>query len=433
MLAPRRGRGTALADARLGRRLPRPTGRGRRWWGTGTTANAPASSAASDQSAGSCSIENHQTRAGWTRRPSAPPDGPRRRQRRGDRRLVGRPPRPGRPEPPPRLRPPAGSTPARRTRPPMTATARHRLDARPGVDRPERTGRSTGGRAVRAVIWLPGLAVALGAAVATAHGLLRGRRSPPACPAGIAWLYPLITDGLALVAYAATARLHGSARPLRLVGRRPRRRAVRARPGRLPRRRRHPRRLPGAAVRGRRLARRRRRRRRAPALPPRRRHRRPAPPTRRCGRGRAPQRDDRPAACPPRTRPGPDAVQPGVQPALYSTAAVQPDAVQPGRRRPTAPRPARRPRSDTADAGAGEQPASRMNSRRRAGEPAPRDRARAAAVRHAARHGALPDRLRARGARRVSRGTAAAALKALREHPTPLHLVPDTPDPETQP
>jgi hypothetical protein len=33
----------------------------------------------------------------------------------------------------------------------------------------------------------------------------------------------------------------------------------------------------------------------------------------------------------------------------------------------------------------------------------------------------------------VSRGTAAAALKALRRQPTALHVVPDTPDPETQP
>jgi hypothetical protein len=33
----------------------------------------------------------------------------------------------------------------------------------------------------------------------------------------------------------------------------------------------------------------------------------------------------------------------------------------------------------------------------------------------------------------VSRGTAAAALKALRAHPAPLHLVHDTPDQRTQP
>src|SRR4051794_29358650 len=67
---------------------------------------------------------------------------------------------------------------------------------------------SGAGRAVRAVIWLPGLAVALGAAVATAHGLFEVAVAARV-PAGIAWLYPLITDGLALVAYAATARLSG--------------------------------------------------------------------------------------------------------------------------------------------------------------------------------------------------------------------------------
>jgi hypothetical protein len=32
----------------------------------------------------------------------------------------------------------------------------------------------------------------------------------------------------------------------------------------------------------------------------------------------------------------------------------------------------------------------------------------------------------------VSRVTAAAALKGLRQHPTPPHLVPDTPNLETQ-
>jgi hypothetical protein len=54
------------------------------------------------------------------------------------------------------------------------------------------------------------LAVALGAAVATAHGLYEVALAA-AVPAGIAWLYPLITDGLALVAYSATDRLTGSA------------------------------------------------------------------------------------------------------------------------------------------------------------------------------------------------------------------------------
>ena len=71
-----------------------------------------------------------------------------------------------------------------------------------GPDRAARWG--------RAAVWLPGLAVAIGAAVATAHGLYEVAAAA-GVPAGIAWIYPLITDGLALVAYAATARLHGSA------------------------------------------------------------------------------------------------------------------------------------------------------------------------------------------------------------------------------
>lgn len=66
-------------------------------------------------------------------------------------------------------------------------------------------------RALRAAIWLPGLAVAVGAAAATAHGLYEVAEAA-GVPAVLAWLYPLITDGLALVAYAATARLDGSAR-----------------------------------------------------------------------------------------------------------------------------------------------------------------------------------------------------------------------------
>ena len=128
---------------------------------------------------------------------------------------------------------------------------------------------ATGGRRVgrAAVVWLPGLAVALGAAVATAHGLYEVALAARV-PAGIAWLYPLITDGLALVAYAATARLHGPAAryawsvvvlaaglsglaQAALLGADT---TVDA--------------PDGAAVRGRRLARDRRRHRRAPALPP---------------------------------------------------------------------------------------------------------------------------------------------------------------------
>ncbi|MCF7547425.1 hypothetical protein [Pseudonocardia sp. WMMC193] len=62
----------------------------------------------------------------------------------------------------------------------------------------------------RSAVWLPGLAVAVGAAIATAHGLYEVAVASRV-PEPLAWLYPLITDGLALVAYTATARLHGSA------------------------------------------------------------------------------------------------------------------------------------------------------------------------------------------------------------------------------
>jgi hypothetical protein len=59
----------------------------------------------------------------------------------------------------------------------------------------------------RRTTWAAGLVVAAGAGVATAHGLYEVATSARV-PAPVAWLYPLITDGLALVAYAATARLH---------------------------------------------------------------------------------------------------------------------------------------------------------------------------------------------------------------------------------
>jgi hypothetical protein len=63
----------------------------------------------------------------------------------------------------------------------------------------------------RGVVWGAGLIVALGAGVATAHGLYEVAIAAQV-PAAIAWLYPLITDGLALVAYAATARLTDAGR-----------------------------------------------------------------------------------------------------------------------------------------------------------------------------------------------------------------------------
>jgi hypothetical protein len=57
---------------------------------------------------------------------------------------------------------------------------------------PNRRSRLTG-----AILWAPGLLVALGAAVATAHGLYEVA-ADAGVPHPIAWLYPLITDGLAL-------------------------------------------------------------------------------------------------------------------------------------------------------------------------------------------------------------------------------------------
>jgi hypothetical protein len=54
--------------------------------------------------------------------------------------------------------------------------------------------------------WVAGLVVATGAGIATAHGMYQVAISARVA-APIACLYPLITDGLALVAYAATARL----------------------------------------------------------------------------------------------------------------------------------------------------------------------------------------------------------------------------------
>lgn len=72
------------------------------------------------------------------------------------------------------------------------------------------TAAGSGARWGRASVWLPGLAVAIGAAVATAHGLFEVAVAARV-PVAVAWIYPLITDGLALVAYIATARLRGGA------------------------------------------------------------------------------------------------------------------------------------------------------------------------------------------------------------------------------
>jgi hypothetical protein len=77
----------------------------------------------------------------------------------------------------------------------------------PTHDHTEQAGR---GVWARWTVWAAGLVVAIGAGVATAHGLYEVALAA-GTPRVLAWLYPLITDGLALVAYATTARLanHG--------------------------------------------------------------------------------------------------------------------------------------------------------------------------------------------------------------------------------
>jgi hypothetical protein len=151
------------------------------------------------------------------------------------------------------------------------------------------------------------------------------------------------------------------------------------------------------------------------------------------------ERDDDPAPWPvaaPRAVQA--AVHPVVQPAAYSAAAVQPDpytpmydatrAALPSAATTDAPPPPADP-DETV-----EHPGGLVEHLPSApAEPAPRERARAAALRHAHRRGVLPTVSELEALAAVSRGTAAAALKALREHPSPLHLVPDPPDRETQP
>jgi hypothetical protein len=60
-------------------------------------------------------------------------------------------------------------------------------------------------------VWWAGLVVAAAAAAATAHGLYAVSIAS-GVPAGIAALYPVMADGLALVAYSATSRLRGGGR-----------------------------------------------------------------------------------------------------------------------------------------------------------------------------------------------------------------------------
>ena len=260
-----------------------------------------------------------------------------------------------------------------------------------------------GRRVVRAavVVWLPGLAVALGAAVATAHGLYEVALAARV-PAGIAWLYPLITDGLALVAYAATTRLRGPAARYAWS-------VVVLAAG-----------LSGLAQ--------------ATLSAPRPRwmHRRC------CGTGSAPG----PRSPPPSSRtcstswpptPQTPPSQAGVQSAPFRPAGVQPAAttVQPAPVQPSRAEPVQ-PASPTGVQPARPRPLlttmSGDRAVRRSGPSPARDRAQAAAARHANRHGRLPTVSELAVVADVSRGTAATALNALREQPAASHLITDTPD-----
>ena len=75
------------------------------------------------------------------------------------------------------------------------------------------SGRNDAGPARRGsrLMWGAGLVVVGGAGLLTAHGLIEVAKGSKV-PESIAWLYPVITDGLALVAYAATSRLSGAGR-----------------------------------------------------------------------------------------------------------------------------------------------------------------------------------------------------------------------------
>ena len=364
----------------------------------------------------------------------------------------------------------------------MTTTSTDRMSDR--ATRPTTAPAQGGGRDgpgwVRPVIWLQGLVVALGAAVATAHGLFEVAVAARV-PVAIAWLYPLITDGLALVAYTATARLHrGAARYAWSVvvlaaglsglaqasylasntaaagGALDAPAALRFGVGAWP--------AVAAAVVAHLLylltnassttttsATEPAAKATIPATPsvdvpfdsaqgPGPRSDREAPAT------ATPGDHDRPVlgVAEPVQHPVHPTVQPtpqpapAVQPVLYDALTAELAASAPtDSARPAPPvlnTPVEHPRSpvehftDTSE-----------HAGDRAPDPAPRDRARAAAQQHADHHGALPTVSELEALAAVSRGTAAAALKALRARPAPLRLVPDstapvaeTPDPETQ-
>ena len=251
-------------------------------------------------------------------------------------------------------------------------------------------------------VWAAGLVVAAGAGLATAHGLYQVAAAARV-PTPIGWLYPLITDGLALVAYAATTRLHDGGRRY-AVG------IVILAAG-----------LSGLAqavyLAG--------------GLDP----TGPAPVGLRFGVGawpaiaaaltahllhlvatgastppaaamqRSPVSDTRPPSHPP------------YNDAPYNTASTP--TVQP---RPTHA-PTKQPVQSAADERLNTAPAGLNTSQRSGPAGSARDRARAAARHHHARHGALPTVTGLMSLANVARGTAANALKDLRAERPALHLV----------
>jgi hypothetical protein len=263
--------------------------------------------------------------------------------------------------------------------------------------------------------WAAGLVVAVGAGIATAHGLYRVAAAAHV-PVVIGWLYPLITDGLALVAYAATSRLadggrryawtivavaaglSGLAQAVYLAGGIGQtstapvglRFGVGAWPALAAALTAHLLHLIATASSGQGSA----------ALTPTRQLASTATPANTLG------------------------AQPSVQP--YNPPAVQPATpapVQPPRTDPELnARPVQQPRSTPA-----EQPRSRTP------DPAPPvldsggsaagDRARQAARAHLSRHGDLPTATELMAAADVSRGTAGTVLKRLRDERPALHIV----------
>lgn len=301
----------------------------------------------------------------------------------------------------------------------------------PREESPRRT------RAAQAALWLPGLLVAVGAGVATAHGLYEVAVAA-AVPAPIAWLYPLITDGLALVAYATTARLDGRERRYAWT-------VVVLAAG-----------LSGLAqasyLAGGLAA---------------------APVPLRFGIGAWPAiaaaivahllyliatahsgaHDEAPAGQ-AASAPAPIAAEPDTgwseTPAMPDAASnrradestvrfeplpvdasngVQPEPVQPPVSNPVQPEPAPldAPVSNTGDTSTVVRSAERGES-----TASPRVRAERAARVHADRHGAWPSARELADTAGVSRGTAAAALKTLRDTPTPLHIVTEQTPSEAQ-